>query len=419
MGIPMVVIVLDGLGDRPHAALGGLTPLEAAKTPNLDSLATDGLCGLVDPLAPGFPVGTHTGTAVLMGLPTRYAKDLPRGPIEALGAGAALAPGDVALRGNFATLENSGGELRVVDRRAARIDGQGSGLCNGLEDIDLGDGVRAAVIPATLHRVVVVLRGEGLMPQIRNTDPGRASAPVRRAVPLQPGHKPARRTADAVNKFIEIAHHHLQNHPVNVDRVARGMLPANGIITRGAGMLMDSPNLLNYLGLKVAVVAGEKTVLGLARHCRFKAITNSAFTTLVDTDLEGKVAATRAAMMDHDIVFLHVKATDILAHDRDPTGKRDFMERADRILAPLLSRDHAVVVTADHTTNSNSGHHAGDPVPTVLYAPNGRRDGQTEYGERHCFAGGLGRIAGYELLSSLLDATDRMHNVTQQDAPYV
>ncbi len=419
MGIPTVIIILDGLGDRPNPALGGLTPLEAAATPNFDALAAFGLCGMVDPLAPGFPVGTHTGTAVLMGLPTRFAKDLPRGPIEALGAGATLAPGDVALRGNFATLDEVGGKLTVIDRRAGRIDGQGSRLCDGLAEIELADGVRASVTPATLHRVVVVLRGKGLVPEVCNTDPGKAQCPIRSAVPLRLDNESARRTALAVNEFVALAHEHLQSHPVNVDRVARGLLPANGIITRGAGMLIDTPSLLSHLGLKVAVVAGEKTVLGLARHYGFEAITAPAFTTLVDTNLEAKVAATHRAMEEYDIVFLHVKATDILAHDCNPTGKRDFIERADRIMAPLLSRDHAVVVTADHTTNSNTGHHAGDPVPTLFHVPNGRRDGQTAYSESQCLVGGLGRIRGYELLTSLLDATNRMHNVTQQDALYV
>ena len=112
-----LLIILDGLGDRSCPALQGLTPLEAAATPNLDRLAGNGITGLVDPLCPGAPVGTHTGTGVLMGLVPADAASLARGPVEAAGIGLEVNPGDVLLRCNFATLGEDGAGLRIRDRR--------------------------------------------------------------------------------------------------------------------------------------------------------------------------------------------------------------------------------------------------------------------------------------------------------------
>ena len=115
-----VIIILDGLGDRPVDALDGLTPLEAAVTPNFDRLVAGGSCGLVVPFVPGMPVGTHTGTSQLMGLAPADAFDLARGPIEAIGIDLLVQPGDVTLRANFATVDQDNSGFRVRDRRAGR-----------------------------------------------------------------------------------------------------------------------------------------------------------------------------------------------------------------------------------------------------------------------------------------------------------
>jgi len=115
------IIVIDGLGDRPAQVLDGLTPLEAADTQVFDKLASDGICGLVDPFVPGMPVSTHTGTSLLKGLAPKDAYKLSRGPIEAIGIDLPIQPGDLTMRGNFATLEPANGWFKVLDRRAGRI----------------------------------------------------------------------------------------------------------------------------------------------------------------------------------------------------------------------------------------------------------------------------------------------------------
>ncbi len=415
-----LLIILDGLGDRPAPAFGGATPLEAAHTPNLDRLADLGLCGLIDPLIPGIPVGTHTGTGILLGLAPRDAYQLSRGPVEAAGIGIPIQPGDVALRCNFATLQTERKQLTIVNRRAGRIREGTRELATGLQNIPLGHGITGTLRPATQHRAVLRLTGPGLSAAICDTDPGAGKQPARVLVcqPLQADDAAAAKTADAVNRFIREAFERLQDHPVNRQREAQGELPANGIITRGAGLLLNANNLIHHLGLRAAVIAGESTVIGLGRLFNYATIHDPRFTSLCDTDLAAKVAATRDALDRYDLVFLHIKGTDISAHDLDPLAKRAFLERVDDALLPLLSDELVIGVSGDHSTDCNTGRHCGDPVPSILYAPHGRRDTCQTFGETACMGGGLGRISATSFLASLLDAMGCVANFRPADRLY-
>lgn len=412
-----LLIILDGLGDRAAPAFSGATPLEAAHTPQLDQLAGAGLCGLMDPLIPGVPVGTHTGTGILLGLTVTDACKLSRGPVEAAGIGVPMQPEDVAIRCNFATLKPAGEGFEIIDRRAGRIKAGTQELAQSLHNVPLNDGITGSLLAATQHRAVLHLVGPGLSPAITDTDPGAGLGPARLLVSrARNADEPAgARTAEAVNRFVRTALEQLRDHPVNRARQARGQLPANGVVTRGAGMIRGANNLIRHLGLKAAVIAGEGTILGLARLFGFTAIFDPRFTALCDTDLGAKVAAARTALDSHDIVVLHIKATDICSHDRDPQAKRAVLERIDDALIPLLRDDLVIGVTGDHSTDCNTGRHCGDPVPSILYAPYGRRDACQRFGESTCMQGGLGRVSGNAFLVSMLDNMGCLHNFRPVD----
>ena len=415
-----LIIILDGLGDRPIPAFNGATPLEAARTPNMDELVSRGRCGLIDPLYPGVPVSTHTGAGTLFGINTRDAFNLPRGPVEATGTGLPVMPGDIALRCNFATLKAVAGGLEVIDRRAGRIHDDTSELANALQEITLEDGFSASVRPATGHRAVMRLAGPGPLPIVTDTDPGTGarSSRVLTSHALDTDNPLGEQTAHAVNAFIRAAHERLKDHPVNRRRVQQGLLPANGIITRGAGCISNIHNIIHHLGLSTALVAGERTIIGLAHLSNFAVICKPEFTSMSDTNLAAKISATLAALQDHDLVYLHIKAPDIFSHDRDPEGKKSFLEKVDEALAPLLQQDIVIGVSADHSTDSNTGRHCGDPVPSLLCAPGGRRDRCSEFGEMQCISGGLGRIPARAFLLTLLDEMGRLQNYRTQDSPY-
>lgn len=402
-----LLIILDGLGDRPVAAFGGRTPLEAASTPNLDQLVARGQCGLVDPGIPGVRASTHSGVGTLLGVDPTHLRHLARGPIEAAGIGLILGDGDIAARCNFATLEQRDGALQVLDRRAGRIDAGTEALASVLQNIDLGDGISASLHPATQHRAVLCLSGSGLSGAIGDTDPGERAklpAPVIASQPLQANDAAALRTAEALNRFVAQAFERLDVHPVNKTRRASNKPPANGIISRQAGIATTMPSMLERLGVSTAMVAGECTLLGMAKLLNHTVFTDPRFTSHADTDLGAKVEAVRAALAKHDLVVLHIKGTDICSHDRDPEGKQRFLERIDGAIAPLLEEDIVIAVTGDHGTDSNTGVHIEDPVPSLLSVDGGERDACASFGESQSRAGGLGRILGTAFLSKLLQA---------------
>jgi 2,3-bisphosphoglycerate-independent phosphoglycerate mutase len=401
-----VMLIVDGLGDLPIGELGGQTPLEAARTPVLDRMAGAGGYGLVDPILPGEIPDTDSGVGLLLGLPPEQADALHRGPVEASGVNRRMREGEIAVRANFATVEERSGGLWVTDRRAGRIIEHVDELAQAIDGIELGDGVRADFRPTDQHRGVLVLSGPGLDAAVSDTDPGDAGNPgfVLHSRALQPA---AERTAAKINLFVQEAHHRLLDHPVNLARQAAGRLAANGIITRGAGAWFEPANRLEALGLRAAVVAGCNTVLGLARLFGFDTVQNPEFTAGLDTDLDGKVAAALATLQSHDIVYVHVKASDLCAHDRRPLAKRDFLERLDRALAPLTSAGVVLALSSDHTTNSNSGAHTADPVPSLIFDPFQPRSGPAvNFGETACRTGTMPRQRSFEFLDRVLDKLD-------------
>jgi 2,3-bisphosphoglycerate-independent phosphoglycerate mutase len=396
------LLIIDGLGDLPNPELNGKTPLEAAQTPVFDSLATAGRYGLVDPIIPGKIPNTHSGTGMLMGLLPGQAGRLSRGPVEASGAGTVLSNGDIAMRANFASVESQHGKLLVTDRRAGRITAGTEELAAVLKDIDLGDDIFASLVPTDQHRGVLVLSGPGLNAAISNTDPGDGEMPatVETCLPLNPA---AALTAEKLNHFIIEAHNRLVDHPINIARAADGKPAANGIITRGAGAQFELDNVLQPLGIKAAVVTGCNTVRGLGRIFGFDAIVDSRFTATVDTDLHAKIAAVVSALQDHDLVFLHVKAPDICSHDRQPLAKRDFLQRLDGALKPLLEADAVIAIAADHTTDSNSGFHTADPVPALIWQPNTEQSaGPVKFGESACRQGNMDRQLSNDFVLKVL-----------------
>jgi 2,3-bisphosphoglycerate-independent phosphoglycerate mutase len=401
------LLIIDGLGDLPIPELGGKTPLEAAHTPVLDLLAQKGVYGLVDPIIPGEIPNTHSGAGMLLGLLPEQADRLKRGPVEASGAGQVLKAGEIAIRANFATLENQDDALLVIDRRAGRITAGVDELAALISDVDLGDGVHANLVATDQHRGVLVLSGPGLDASVGDTDPGDGTMPAA-LKPCRPLNPEAELTARKINRFIAEAYLRLVDHPINIDRLGDGKPPANGIITRGAGARFTVDNILHTHGIKTAVISACNTVLGLGRIFGFDTVSDPRFTATIDTDLNAKIASVRTALQDHDLVILHVKAPDICSHDRKPLAKRDFLQLLDEALAPLLESEAIIAIAADHTTDSNSGFHTADPVPALISQPgldqtlSPVKFAPVKFGEAACRQGNMPRQLSNEFLMRLI-----------------
>ncbi len=402
---PALLLVIDGLPDRPLRSLGARTPLEAAHTPTLDRLAEEGACGLADPVAPGVVPDTASGNLALFAQSPRV---MTRGPIEALGAGLKLKTGTIAIRGNFATLDERG---FVVDRRAGRIREGAKKLAKAIDRLDLpaSDRVKVRVRATTEHRIAITLRGDGLTSAIEGSDPG-DGAPSGRPLaprPLDPNDDSAEHTARILALFEQEARRVLARHPVNEERRENGELPANAVLTRGVGRVHQLlPLEPGGLPLSAACIGGDRTVMGIASALGASVIRRRGMTANVDTDLALKFQCAAEALGEHDLVMIHVKGADIAAHDRRPDLKVAFLERVDRELGALLGkleRPLRIAVTADHATLSEAGAHGADPVPVLIWGEGIAADPVTTFGERAAGTGKLNRFPLQLLIERLFE----------------
>jgi 2,3-bisphosphoglycerate-independent phosphoglycerate mutase len=393
-----LLVVLDGAGDR-----GENTPLQAANKPNIDSLAAAGKNGLLD-LGYKKDVNSDVGYLTLLSC---YSKDeYPgRGYIEALGV--KLFPSEKALciRGNFATLDSGG---NVKDRRAGRDEAGLEGLAEKLDGMEI-DGVRFTVRKSTGHRVVIVASGPGLSDKVKPNDPFKIGVPLPQVTARSPE---ARRTASVLNRFIYRANKILSGEPVNRKRE----LPANTILFRNIGRKREVEGFEERFGLRGCCVAGVSVAKGVARFLGMDVIDVKGATGMPDTNLGNKRKAAEKALKKHDFVFLHINGTDILAHDRNRSGKAEFIEKIDSELGKLLEHvnleETCVVVTCDHRTVSlpesewKAYEHTRDPVPILISGDGIKPDEVKRFDESSVKWGSL-KMSGNELVPLLLMLTKK------------
>ncbi len=397
----VLIAIADGVGDLPISELNNLTPLEYAKTPTLDNLAKNGSSGIMDLVKAGVPVGTDMGHLMLFGYEP---KDYPgRGPIEAAGIGVQVRKGDVAFRSNFGTIDDSG---LVLDRRAGRIREKTDELAASLNDMEI-DGVKIFFKEATEHRAVLILRGENLSDQVSDTDPRLPDRGLtyQLATPLNDSQA-AKKTADILNKVLQKFHEILKDHPVNKERIAAGLPPANFILTRGAGQVPDIDPITERLGFKGACVASESTVLGVANIAGYSLIHQVGMTGNLDTDVKLKAKLAIEALETNDIVFVHLKVPDLMGHDNNPLGKVAAIEKFEEMLSYIVAarpENTLIALAADHSTPCQRKEHSGDPVPIVFNGPSVRIDRHDKYNEIDCAYGGMNRISGSDFASLVFD----------------
>jgi len=387
------MVVCDGLADRPIRGWG-LTPLEKARTPNMDELARRGICGMMDPIAPGITPGSDTAHLSLLGYDP-FKTYLGRGPFEAAGAGISLKRGDVAFRVNFATVDKN---LLLKDRRAGRLR-DGGELEKLLREIKV-DGVEIIFKSTSSHRAVLVLRGKGLSHEVSSNDPHLTGVKVKAIEPLS-GR--AKKTARVLNEFIKKAHELLDKAPLNLEREERGLPPANYLLIRGGGTFSALEPLEKKFSLKGGCVAAAALVRGVCRLLGMQTVEIPTSTTGIDTDLEAEEKKVEEMLEKNDFVLYSVKGFDEVSHDGQVEKKVEFTERFDEHLSRLKELADFLILTADHTTPVEVREHTADPVPLVIVGPGVRTDEVERFGERACARGGLGRIRGVELLPILVN----------------
>ncbi|HEV3002909.1 MAG TPA: 2,3-bisphosphoglycerate-independent phosphoglycerate mutase [Pirellulales bacterium] len=382
----IVLLVADGLGGLPLEP-GGLTELETARTPNLDTLAKRGVLGGSIPVKPGITPGSGPGHLGLFGYdPLKY--QIGRGALEATGIGFALGPHDVACRGNYCTLDDQG---RISDRRAGRISSADSAPLAKLLSQAAIPGVELFVEPVKEHRFVVVFRAAGLSGHVHDTDPQKTSVAPLDPRPADPADAASAKTAEIARVFIAQA-----------QRLLAGQPKANGLTLRGFSARPNLPSYEEVYGLRAAAIAVYPMYKGLAR--------------LVGMELIGK-AQTLAEQVDvlaerwrdYDFFFIHFKYTDSTGEDGNFQAKVARIEELDAIVPRITTLQPTVlIVTGDHSTPSLLKSHSWHPVPTLLVSARCRSDECQTFGERECVRGGLGQFEAKYLMPLALANAGRL-----------
>ncbi|MBI4438544.1 2,3-bisphosphoglycerate-independent phosphoglycerate mutase [Candidatus Woesearchaeota archaeon] len=402
-----ILVVLDGMADRPSDKLGNKTPLEAAETPSMDKLARNGSLGQLDILEGIAPESDSAVLSILGYDPHRYYTG--RGPLEAVGIGIRMRPGTLALRCNFATAAKY---PELKDRRVARslTSEESHAIAEAISNSITLKNAEFDFKASVAHRAVLMIRAkEKLSSRITNTDP--AYAVTRKGIPealakfemkLQESKpldntKEAAHAAELLNEFTRKSYELLDSHPINRKRREKGMLPANAIISRDGGDRMpDLYDISEKHGRKFAILADMPLEIGIGTLSGM-GIVQLPFPTFTKEDHAIRVEKTVHALKNYDALYIHIKGPDLFGHEGDHEGKKQCIQDIDKhYFEPLLKRislkETVIAITSDHSTPCSMKGHSGDPVPFVISGGNVPSDKVTTFSEQEAEKGSYGKI---------------------------
>ena len=414
----MVYVLLDGVGDLPHPNLVGKTPLDAASTPNLDRLAKNGTMGQVITVGKGIAPESDIAVFNMLGYKFKHDDYAGRGVVEAIGIGIDFKDGDLALRGNFATLNDDG---VIIDRRAGRkIEKQDTEtVSNEIEEkIKFSDENATAIITPTIgHRLVIRIRSNcALSSNISNTDPayvrvagmGIAKAvtdflKIEKCLPLdEESH--TKLASKLVNELTEQSLDIMKKSKVNERRKENDKKLLNGILLRDAGNIYPKVTPINDLhSMKFSCIVDMPVEIGISKILKMKTYDAGG-----RTDYEEKAKVAAKAMDEQNAVYVHLKGPDEFGHDGDAQGKMENIEEIDKrffgtLLDNIDSSKVAVIVSADHSTPCINKGHSADPVPLLISGDMVTNDDTQRFTEIEAKNGRIGLIDGAQVITTGID----------------
>jgi len=414
----MVYVLLDGVGDLPHPNLVGKTPLDAASTPNLDRLAKNGTMGQVITVGKGIAPESDIAVFNMLGYKFKHDDYAGRGVVEAIGIGIDFKDGDLALRGNFATLNDDG---VIIDRRAGRnIEKQDTeAVSKEIEEkIKFSDENATAIITPTIgHRLVIRIRSDcTLSSNISNTDPayGRVDGmgiaravtdflKIEKCLPLdEESH--TKLASKLVNELTEQSLDIMKKSKVNERRKENDKKLLNGILLRDAGNIYPKVTPINDLhSMKFSCIVDMPVEIGISKILKMKTYDAGG-----RTDYEEKAKVAAKAMDEQNAVYVHLKGPDEFGHDGDAQGKMENIEEIDKrffgtLLDNIDSSKVAVIVSADHSTPCINKGHSADPVPLLISGDMVTNDDTQRFTEIEAKKGRIGLIDGAQVITTGID----------------
>ena len=395
-----IILQGDGMADYPLDVLGGRTPLEAARTPNMDWLAARGVFGLAHVIPEGFPPGSDVGNMSIMGYdPALY--HTGRSPLEAASMGVALGPEDIAFRCNLVTLAGAGRDALMEDFTSGHImTAEAAEIMRDIERALGGDGVE--FFPGVSYRHLMVWRGG--KEKMTTTPPHDITD---RAIA---SYLPHGEGADRLLALMEASQAMLANHPVNRKRETQGQRRATSIWLWGQGRAPALPPLTERFGIKGGVISAVDIIHGLGVYAGLERIDVPGITGFLDTNYRGKGEYGVASLERNDFVFIHVEATDEAGHMGDVEKKIQALEDFDeKVVGTVLKgmahrQDWRLLLMPDHPTSIALKTHVSEPVPFVLYSPQeARNNGDLGYNEKDAAKTGIVAKQAFRLMEALIE----------------
>jgi 2,3-bisphosphoglycerate-independent phosphoglycerate mutase len=415
--IKLIYVLLDGIGDLPHSLLNDLTPLEAAYTPHLDALARNGAMGRVISVGKGIAPQSDIAVFNMLGYSFKDESYVGRGVIESIGCNIGFRDGDLALRGNFATVDDS---MKIIDRRAGRVISteEAKSVCKTLrENIRFSDkDASLSLEPTVAHRVVIRFRHAKmkLSDNITNTDPAYEKVDgigIAKAIPqdvyiqeseAQEDTEPARVAAKMLNEFTAQVVQLLRDHPINRARITAGKKPMNCILARDSGNRYPNVEPISRkYGMSVGCIADMPVEIGISKVLGIKIFQAGEI-----SDYEKKASVAADSLNSVNAIYVHIKGPDEFGHDGDARGKKKNIEDIDRrffgTLKQDLKIDATIVVSGDHSTPCIKKGHSDDPVPLLISGNKVKQDGSTRFTENYGMRGRLGLMVGVDVIPTTI-----------------
>jgi 2,3-bisphosphoglycerate-independent phosphoglycerate mutase len=395
-----IVVLGDGMADRPIQELGGRTPLQAAKKPNMDYIAAKGRCGLLRTLSDGFPLGSDVANLSILGYDPREYYSGGRGPLEAASQGIKLGKCDIALRCNLVAEEggvltdHGGGHVESIE--AAELMAAAS-KAFGKKGVEFYPGVG--------YRNLLVLRGKYSTDMSLTPPHDIVGQRIDAHLPNQTSDA-GKETAALLSQIMLSSRSILGAHPVNEKRRTAGKPAANMLWFWGAGRRLELPKFKKKFGVSGALISAVDLLRGIAIYLGLEVIDVPGATGYYDTNYEGKADAAVAALSKHDFVYVHVEATDEAGHEGSVQRKVAAIEALDkrligRILNSLEGTKFSIAVLPDHATPVSVRTHTTDPVPFAIYSPQKEGDSVCVYDEASAARGSYGLRDGKEFMELL------------------
>lgn len=401
-----IIILGDGMADEPIPELGGKTPLQYAHIPYMDKLAQSGVTGRLQTVPTGFHPGSEVANLAVLGynLPKVYEG---RGVLEAASIGIHIQPDELAMRCNLICIEGDS----IKNHSAGHISTEEADELISHLNKELGDSQIKFHTGVSYRHLLVMKNGDK---RLDCTPPHDIPLHPFRPAMIKPENPGADKTAEFLNQLILQSQEILKNHPVNLKRIAAGKDPANSIWPWSPGYRPAMKTLKEMFGIeKSAVISAVDLIRGIGIYAGMDVVMVEGATGLYDTNYEGKVQAALEALQTHDLVYLHIEASDEAGHEGDVQLKLRTIEDLDkRIVGPIYeavkqwNEPVAIGILPDHPTPCAIRTHTSDPIPFLIYKPGASPDSVTEYNEYSVLKGKYGILHDDLFMKELIKTED-------------